>query len=143
MTEKLITCRRCGSDACSEISDDKISIWLCMGCGFTTNTYMTDENASKIEETLPNLHKDLKFIDDMGLNWYPNSVTLDDKSMVFADGTSIDDWKWAAVKSVEVKEDEKEKFKGATHKADMSTLQHFEERDFMNALEYVGYFRKK
>jgi len=143
MTEKLITCRRCGSDACSEISDDKISIWLCMGCGFTTNTYMTEENAAKIEETLPNLHKDLKFIDDIELNWYPNSVTLDDKSMVFADGTSIDDWKWAAVKSVEVKEDEKEKFKGATHKADMSTLQHFEEKDFMDALEYIGYFKKK
>jgi hypothetical protein len=143
MIEKLVECPRCGSNACSEMSDDKIIIWLCMGCGFTTNTFMTPENAAKAEEIIPNLYKDLKFIDEKGLVWYPNSVTLDDKSMVFADGTSKDDWKWAATKSVEIPEEERPKFKGATHRADMATLKHFEEKDFMDALEYVGYFNKK
>jgi hypothetical protein len=143
MTEKLTECRRCGSNACSELTNDEITIWLCMGCGFTTNTFMGSTNMEKIEETIPNLYKDLKFTDDMGLNWYPNSVTLDDKSMVFADGTSVDDWKWAAVKSIEITDEEKEKFPNSTHRADMNTIQYFEEKDFMDALEYVGYFNRK
>jgi hypothetical protein len=104
---------------------------------------MTPENAVKAEEVIPNLYKDLKFVDEKGLAWYPNSVTLDDKSMVFADGTSKDDWKWAATKSTEIPEEERPKFKGATHRADMATLKHFEEKNFMDALEYVGYFDKK
>ena len=143
MIEKLVECRRCGSNACSEMSDDKISIWLCMGCGFTTNTFMTEENVTKTEEVIPNLYKDLKFTDDKGLAWYPNSVTLDDKSMVFADGTGVDDWKWAAVKSVKITKEEKDKFPNSTHRADMSTIKHFEEKDFMEALSYVGYFEIK
>jgi hypothetical protein len=143
MIEKLIECPRCGSNACSEMSDDKITIWLCMGCGFTTNTFMTPENAVKAEEVIPNLYVDLKFIDDKGLTWYPNSVTLENKSMVFADGTSKDDWKWAAVKSVEIAEKDRDKFKGEEYRADMTTIKHFEEKDFMDALEYIGYFDKK
>ena len=143
MTEKLVNCKRCGSNACSEISDDKIVIWVCLGCGFTTNTFMTAENIIKAEDVMPNLYKDLKFTDDTGLNWYPNSVTLDDKSMVFADGTSVDDWKWAAVKSIEITDEEKIKFPNSTHRADMSTIQYFEEKDFMDALDYVGYFNRK
>ena len=143
MTEKIVNCKRCGSNACSEMSDDKITIWVCMGCGFTSNTFMTEENTPKAEDVMPNLYKDLKFTDDTGLNWYPNSVTLDDKSMVFSDGTSVDDWKWAAVKSIEITDDEKEKFPNSTHRADMSTIQYFKEKDFMEALDYVGYFNKK
>ena len=143
MTEKIVNCKRCGSNACSEMSDDKITIWVCMGCGFTTNTFMNLDNTPKAEEVMPNLYKDLKFTDDTGLNWYPNSVTLDNKSMVFADGTSVDDWKWAAVKSIEITDEEKEKFPNSTHRADMSTIQYFEEKDFMEALDYVGYFNKK
>ena len=143
MIEKLIECPRCGSNACSEMSDNKITIWLCMGCGFTTNTFMTPENAVKAEEVIPNLYVDLKFIDDKGLAWYPNSVTLENKSMVFADGTSKDDWKWAAVKSVEIAEKDRDKFKGEEYRADMTTIKHFEEKDFMDALEYIGYFNKK
>ncbi len=143
MTEKLVNCKRCGSNACSEMSDDKITIWVCMGCGFTTNTFMNLDNTPKSEDVMPNLYKDLKFTDDTGLNWYPNSVTLDNKSMVFADGTSVDDWKWAAVKSIEITDEEKEKFPNSTHRADMSTIQYFEEKDFMEALSYVGYFNKK
>jgi hypothetical protein len=141
MIEKLVECPRCGSNACSEMSDEIIQIWLCMGCGFTTNTFMTEENITKVEEVMPNLYKDLKFVDNKQLVWYPNSVTLDDKSMVFADGTGVDEWKWAAVKSIEITEEEKEKFPNSTHRADMSTIKHFEEKDFMDALEYVGYFK--
>ena len=130
MTEKLIDCPRCGSNACSEISNDKVTIWICMGCGFTSNNTITDDNVKQMEETLPELYKALKYKDQDGKYWYPNSVVLEDKSMVFAEGTSVDDWKWSAVQSKD-------------GKADMTTKQEFAERDFMDALEYIGYFNQK
>jgi hypothetical protein len=130
MTEKLIDCPRCGSNACSEMSNDKITIWLCMGCGFTSNTTITSSNVEQMEATLPELYKALRHKDKDGKYWYPNSVMLDDKSMVFAEGISVNDWQWSAVQS---KED----------KADMTTKKEFAERDFMDALEYIGYFNQK
>jgi len=130
MTEKLIDCSRCGSNACSEISNDKVTIWICMGCGFTSNNTITETNKEQMEVTLPELYKALRFKDTDGKYWYPNSVMLEDKSMVFAEGTSVNDWKWSAVQSKD-------------GKADMTTKQEFAERDFMDALEYIGYFNKK
>jgi hypothetical protein len=130
MTEKLIDCTRCKSNACSEISNGKVTIWICMGCGFTSNNTITDSNASEMEETLPELYKALKFKDESGKYWYPNSVVLENKAMVFAEGRSVEDWKWSAVQS---KDD----------KVDMTTKKEFEEREFMDALEYIGYFNQK
>jgi hypothetical protein len=143
MTEKLINCPRCNSNACSEMSNEQITIWQCMGCGFTSNTYLTEEYASKYKEVLPELYKALEFKDSKGLRWYPTAVTMDDKSMVFAEGTSVEDWKWSSIKSKEVSEADREKFKGETHTADYSTKKEYNEREFMDALEYVGYFDKK
>ena len=125
------------------MTNEHITIWQCMGCGFTSNTYLTEDYANKYKELLPELYKALEFIDTKGLRWYPTAVTMEDKSMIFAEGTSIADWKWTAVKSKEVPEADREKFKGDTHTADYSTKQEYPEREFMDALEYVGYFNQK
>ena len=130
MTEKLIDCTRCGSNACSEISNGKVTIWICMGCGFTSNNTISDVNLEQMETTLPELYKALRYQDANGKYWYPNSVMLEDKSMVFAEGTSVDDWKWSAVQSKD-------------GKADMTTKKEYEINEFMDALEYIGYFNKK
>lgn len=130
MKESLIVCPRCGSNACSEMTDGKVTIWICMGCGFTSNTTINDGNVEQMESTLPELYKALRYKDADGKYWYPNSVMLDDKSMVFAEGNSIEDWKWSAVQSKE-------------GKADMTTKKEFEEREFMDALDYIGYFNQK
>jgi hypothetical protein len=65
--------------------------------------------------------------------------------MIFANGPSIQNWNWAAVKAVQVTEEEKEKYpipgkKGEfyTWRMDMTTLKTFVERDFMEALSYLG-----
>jgi hypothetical protein len=130
MTEKLIDCPRCGSNACSEMSNGKVTIWVCMGCGFTSNTTITDDNVEQMESTLPELYKALKHKDESGKYWYPNSVILENKAMVFAEGKTTEDWQWSAVQSKD-------------GKADMTTKQEFPEREFMDALEYIGYFNQK
>ena len=55
---------------------------------------------------------------------------LDDKSMVFAEGRSIEDRKWSAVQSKD-------------GKPDMTTKKEYPERELMDALEYIGYFNQK
>ena len=127
MKESLITCPKCGGNACSEMTNGVVTIWICMGCGFTSNNTITDKNVEEMENTLPELYKALRYKDADGKYWYPNSVMLEDKSMAFAEGTSNEDWKWSAVQSID-------------GKADMSTKKEYEQNEFMEALEYIGYF---
>lgn len=130
MKEQLITCPKCGGNACSEMTNGTVTIWICMGCGFTSNTTITEDNFEKMESTLPELYKALRYKDANGKYWYPNSVMLEDKSMVFAEGTTVEEWKWSAVQSKD-------------GKADMSTKKEYEQNEFMDALEYIGYFKQK
>ena len=127
MKEQLITCPKCGGNACSEVSNEQLTVWNCFGCGYTSNSTMIEKNIKITESIMPELYKALRFVDVKGYHWYPNSVMLEDKSMIFADGKSADEWKWAAVK-------------GKDGKADMSTKQDFDQNNFMDALEYIGYF---
>jgi hypothetical protein len=146
--DKLTICKRCGSDACyvTEVND-KINNYFCYGCGFQSNSLMKEGEEIMEEqiELLPELYKDLQYEDEDGQIWFPSTVNLPIQGMVFANGSTISNWKWAAVKSVEVKEDEKEKYpipgkegEFYEHRMDMSTMKQFEERDYMEALSYIG-----
>jgi hypothetical protein len=130
MKESLTICPRCGGDACHKASTEQLTVWTCFGCGFTSNTTITEENLVNIESVIPQLYLDIKFQDPKGHYWYPSTVILEDKSMVFVDGKSAEDWKWAAVQSKD-------------GKSDMTTKQEYEQHDFMEALDYIGYFEKQ
>lgn len=147
----LVNCKRCGSNACYEqvITPDEVketvTTWLCFGCGFTTSTLMTEgsKTIADLLETAPELHKDLLFEDTDKLTWLPSTITLPAKGMVFLDGTSKSDWEWSAVRAVEIPQEELEKYpKGQTHKMDMPNGKKFKQRDFMDALEYIGFYQQ-
>ena len=90
--DALKECSRCGSDACySQEINKEISIELCYGCGFQSNTIMTSGSQflSEQMELLPELYKELMDEEEeTGKIWMPTTVNLQDKGMVFADGTS-------------------------------------------------------
>lgn len=144
MEEKMITCPHCGGNACYEqqVSEEVITNF-CFGCGFSTSTLMT-VNSRLLTETLdtsPSLYKDLMYTDDKNQVWFPATVTIPEKGMVFLDGTSKDSWKWAAVKAVEILEEEKSKFpKDQKYKMDTKNTKFFEQRDFMDALDTIHFF---
>jgi len=145
--DNLTTCSRCDSDACyiQEVNEN-VKLYFCYGCGFQANNVMTrdSEFLAQQMEVLPELYKELIGEDDNGLIWIPSAVNIPDKGMVFADGPKASNWAWGAVKATLMSEDEKAKFKSKgkeyDYKMDMSTLQHFEERDYMEALSYIGVF---
>jgi hypothetical protein len=93
-------------------------------------------------EVLPELYKELMGEDENGTIWMPSVVNIPDKGMVFADGPNGQQWQWAAVKATLMSKEEKIKFKEKgkeyDYKMDMTTLTHFSERDFIDALSYIG-----
>ena len=120
-----------GSNACYEQTfennGESVTTWLCFGSGFTTSTLMT-KNSPTVEnaiKTSPELYKDLMFEDKNGRVWLPATITLPEKGMVFIDGTSKDNWKWAGVKAIPISKQDKKVDENQTHKMDMKNLKHF------------------
>jgi hypothetical protein len=146
--DNLINCSRCGSDACyvEEVNQD-IKTYFCYGCGFQTNSLLKQGETFYEEQVaiLPELYKDLMVSDEEGKTWMPTTVNLPQQGMIFANGPDTQNWTWAAVKAVPVLEEEKEKYpipgkEGEFYewRMDMTTLKNFSERDFMEALSYIG-----
>ncbi len=113
MNDKLVICAKCGSDACYEHEIEKITVWSCMGCGFTTNELMLEGSqlVTESEEVMPELYKDIKFIDDQKRVWYPTVLNISDKGTVFVNGVDKNTWGWAGIKAIETTDEEKVKFK--------------------------------
>jgi hypothetical protein len=143
--DKLTDCKRCNSNACYEQHiNEQLTTWLCMGCGFTTSTVMTEgsQPVKQAIESSPELYKDLLHKDEDGHIWMPATVTLPAKGMVFIDGSTKENWRWAAVKAVEIVKEEKHKYPdGQTHKMDMKGAQYFNQKEFMDALEVIGFYQ--
>jgi len=142
--DKLVDCKRCGSNACLEQQVDEVTTWLCFGCGFTSSTIQTQDSKIVAEaiETAPELYKDLKFVDSSKYVWLPSTITLPAKGMVFLDGTSKDQWGWAAVLAVPILQEERDRFPSEqTHKMDMKGVKHYGQKGFMDALEHIGFFQ--
>jgi hypothetical protein len=147
--DKIIMCPKSGGDLCYETQvTPEITNWMSLSCGYWTNSLMKQDSEFYNEqmETLPELYKDLAWKDESTkLIWLPQTINEPQKGMVFANGTNAQEWKWSAVKAVPVTEEEKYKFpipkqpgKFYEYRMDMSTIQHFDEREFIDALEYIG-----
>jgi hypothetical protein len=96
------------------------------------------------QSMVPNLFRDIKFIDSEGFVWYPNTVIKEGVGIVFPDGTNKEDWKWAVALHIPVKEEEKERFRKADgtyhkYKTDMKNVMHFDQGYFSKALEALGF----
>ena len=162
--DKLTVCKCCGSDACyqSEFKTQEgiIRTWLCMTCGFTTNSTMTKDSES-LKQTLEltaELIKDLRQDHD-GLAWFPTAITMPNKGMIFPEpikgtstleGVGTTDWGWTVVKAIPIPEDEQYKYPDATnpgtnykYRMDMKNMKRFDKLCFMDAAEELGMFTKE
>ena len=63
----------------------------------------------------------------------------DNEGMVFPYGSNGSSWKWASVKSRPVTEEEQTNLTLKTSfKTDMNTMKLFEEKEYVQALDYIG-----
>jgi len=143
--DNLGICPRCGSDACYENSlGADYKVYMCYGCGFTTNTLMTEDSEFLEEqlEVLPELYKDLVYTDTDGLHWIPSTISIPEKGMIFINGKSSEKWNWSSAPAKKLTEEELPNFpEGSTHKMDMKKVKHFDERDFIEAMDYIDMFK--
>ena len=146
MSDQLTTCRKCGSPLCYERHTESIIFWDCLQCGYSTNTLLlvNTEAVVSYQSMVPRLFQDIKYVDSDGLVWFPTTVTKEGVGIIFPDGTSKEDWKWAVARHVPVGEAEKERFKkkdGTYHKykTDMKNVLHFDKEYFSKALESLGF----
>jgi hypothetical protein len=143
-TEEIINCPKSGGDLCYKIQiSPEIYNYMSLSCGFWTNSFMTEghEFYQQQMDSLPELYRDLAWKDpETDLVWLPNTINDQEKGMVFAYGPSSKSWGWSAVKAVEVPKEEQKEIAGKaqTHKMDMANMKIFEERDYMEALSYIG-----
>ena len=147
--EEIIDCPKSGGDLCyrTQVSPE-VSTYLSLSCGFWTNSLMAvgEEFYEHQMSTLPELYKDLAWTDsETELIWLPNTINVEDKGMVFANGADASNWRWAAVKAIEIpkKEQDKHAIPGKPgefmkYRMDMKNMKTFEERDYMDALSYIG-----
>jgi len=153
--DKLVTCKCCGSNACYEseftTQEGPINTWLCMTCGFTTNSTMTQDGEA-LKQTLEltaDLIKDLRQ-NHVGLAWFPTAITMPDKGMVFPEPTKDEEvWGWTVVKAIPIPEEDQNKYPDATNpgtfyknKMDMKSMKRFNKLCFMDAAEELGMFAK-
>jgi hypothetical protein len=147
--EEIVDCPKSGGNLCYKIQvTPEIQNFQSLSCGFWTNSFMKEEHEfyqTQIE-TLPELYKDLAWTDpETGLIWLPQTLNIADKGMVFANGTNSQNWGWAAVKAVKVPKKDQKKYpipgkpgEFMEYKMDMKNMKTFEERDYMDALSYIG-----
>ena len=139
--DAIINCPKSGGDLCYKVEVNKdITNYYSLSCGFWTNSLMKINSDFYNEQMamLPELYKDLAWLDEeTELVWLPHTTNEPKLGMVYATGTSLDDWRWAAVKNKEIPKEEQDQF-NTTHKADMSTITYYSERDYMDALSYIG-----
>jgi hypothetical protein len=143
--EEIINCPKSGGDLCYKVQvAPEIYNYMSLSCGFWTNSFMTEDHEFYMQqmETLPELYKDLAWKDpETGLIWLPNTINNPEQGMIFANGSGISNWKWAAVKAVKIpkKEQKNHPIPGKPgefmkFKMDMKNMQLFEERDYIEAL---------
>lgn len=147
--EEIINCPKSGGDLCYKVQiAPEIYNYMSLSCGFWTNSFMTEDHEfyMKQMETLPELYKDLAWKDPKtGLIWLPNTINNPEQGMIFANGQNVSNWKWAAVKAIKIpkKEQKNHPIPGKPgefmkFKMDMKNMQLFEERDYIEALSYIG-----
>tara|TARA_B100001093_G_C26785115_1_gene996308 strand:- start:320 stop:763 length:444 start_codon:yes stop_codon:yes gene_type:complete len=140
--DEIINCPKSGGDLCYKVEINKdITNYLSLSCGFWTNSLMKEGSEFYNEQliTLPELYKDIAWKDpETDLIWIPNTINIPSSGMVFANGADEQSWTWAGVKAIPLKEGEEGKVEGQTHKMDMSSLKSFPEREYMDALSYIG-----
>jgi hypothetical protein len=145
MEDKLVKCERCESSLCySHQINETAWAYSCTSCGFTANDIIKEGeyDIEKFEEFMPELYKDLKYVENESRVWYP-LIIQNEVGLVFIDGTNKENWGWGGIKNKPLTKEEKQIYieqekEVPPYKSDSSTLKHFGKNGFFQALQHIG-----
>ena len=145
--ETKIDCPVCKSKNCFESIDKDVTSYLCLRCGYTSNSLLkqNSESSEKILSTTPQLAKDLQVFDfTRELYWIPTVINMGDRGIIYPEGTT-DNWKWKYAKVVDVPEANQKDYpipgkdgKYYTTMLDVEKAEVFESTEFLEACKAMG-----
>lgn len=128
---------------------DGIDSYFSIDAGYITNSKLVVDSPEilRVESNMPELIKQLRYVDkNLNLIWYP-SVLNTSYGMVFPDGTNASDWKWTVCKRIPLTEEQKEKIKNTNSidykfgsKLDMKNSIKFNPDQFREACIELGIY---
>lgn len=141
--DDLVTCGACEGSLCyQQVIDEHTTTWMCFNCGWSSSTamYKGSPAVNNILKTAPDLYKDILIEDRQGRIWAPATIVNPEVGMVFVDGTTASNWRWASVKAIPLTKRERRRpeRRGHTHKMDMKSIKYFERNEFLEAMDYAN-----
>tara|TARA_R110000803_G_scaffold48532_5_gene100824 strand:+ start:4698 stop:5084 length:387 start_codon:yes stop_codon:yes gene_type:complete len=121
---------------------------MCTSCGYTTTTLnkVGSETVIGYEEQTAQIIKDLRWVDDEDLVWYPIVLNFPSVGIIFPQGTSKDSWSWITAPATLIPEADKQKYpipgsdgEYYKKKVDMEQQKDFAPDQFYNACKHVGF----
>ena len=145
--EIKINCPNCKSKNCFESVEKDVTSYLCLRCGYTSNSLLKQDSKSleEVMETTPQLAKDLQIYDYIReLYWIPTVINMGDRGIIYPEGTT-DNWKWKYAKVVDVPKESQKDYpipdkdgEFYTEKLDVENAETFGQYDFLEACKKMG-----
>ena len=149
--ETKINCPICKSKNCFESIDKDVTSYLCLSCGYTSNSLLKQESDTleEVIKTTPQLVKDLQIYDfTRELYWIPTVINMGDRGIIYPEGTT-DSWKWKYAKVVDISEERQKDYpvpgtegRYYTTMLDVENAEEFESTEFLKACESMGITEK-
>ena len=149
--ETKIDCLVCKSKNCFESIDKDITSYLCLSCGYTSNSLLKrdSESLEEVMITTPQIVKDLQIYDfAREIYWIPTVINMGDRGIIYPEGTT-DNWKWKYAKVVDISEElqkdypipgkDDEYYKTML---DVENAEEFKSSEFLKACESMGITEK-
>ena len=137
MNDNLVKCPHCEAEMCYEYHNPQYIQWMCFNCGYGSTSHMVKDSdfVKSSKEVLPELIKDLEFTDENDFVWYPSTINVPEKGILFPNGNNKDNWMWAVAPLTPITKEEKSRFpKKQTHKVDLNNMQYFSREEFARAV---------
>jgi len=137
MNDNLVKCPHCEAEMCYEYHNPQYIQWMCFNCGYGSTSHMVKDSdfVKSSKEVLPELIKDLEFTDENDFVWYPSTINIPEKGILFPNGNNKDNWMWAVAPLTFITKEEKSRFpKKQTHKVDLSNMKYFSKEEFAKAV---------
>ena len=107
-----VECAVCGEDTALEEVEGGVTSWMCVSCGYTSNTLYkkNSQQIRKVFSTSPKLINDLKFYDKKRfVYWIPTVINMPTRGLIYPEGTKSQ-LMWTYIPIVEIPESEQHKY---------------------------------
>ena len=149
--ETKIECPVCKSKNCFESIDKDITSYLCLRCGYTSNSLLKQDSESldKLMKTTPQIVKDLQVYDFIReIYWLPTVINMGDRGIIYPEGTT-NNWKWKYAKVIDVPKASQKAYpipdkddEYYTTMLDVENAEEFKSTEFLKACKSMGITEK-